>query len=482
MSGGPPSYIAFEEYSKHVPNGIPAAVQQATDRFVNQRAERVAELPDWEQLRQAASDIRLHTIENLDVYLSRLETAVERAGGTVHWASTAEEARGIVLQIAKDHNVKTAVKSKSMATEEIGLNAALEAAGIQAIETDLGEFIIQLAGTGPSHIIVPAIHLKKEEIAALFREKLGIDAPSEPLELARIAREALREKFLSAEMGISGANFLVAETGTLVIVTNEGNGRMCTTIPDLHVAVAGIDKVVPDWESLTVLLKLLARSATGQKISTYTQFITGPRRTQGEYGPKEFHLVLLDNGRSRALKDPIGREVFKCIRCGACANVCPVYKNVGGFAYGWFISGPIGAILSPQILDTQVARELPFASTLCGACAEVCPVKIPIPTILRHLRRRVAQGDEFAGPAIPNAIRATAEMATLGLGRSWIYRLGSRLLPLINPFFRRNGWLTSMPFPMSRWTRVRPLPPFGAAFRRWWKKHASEAGKGETNG
>jgi L-lactate dehydrogenase complex protein LldF len=415
MSADTPTYIEFEEYSKHVPVSIPAAIQQATTRFVNGRAERVAELPQWEQLRQIASDIRTHTLENLDVYLSRLEAAVLAAGGHIHWASTAEEARQIVLQIATEHHVQMAVKSKSMATEEIALNHALEAAGIQAIETDLGEYIIQLAGTGPSHIIVPAVHLKKEEIAELFSEKLGIDAPSEPVALTRIARETLREKFLSAEMGISGGNFLVAETGTLVLVTNEGNGRMCTTLPDVHVAVVGIDKVIPDWESLTVLLKLLARSATGQKISTYTQFITGPRRAVGEFGPKEFHLVMLDNGRSRVLSDPVGRQVFKCIRCGACVNVCPVYKNVGGYAYGWFISGPIGAILSPQILDTQVARELPFASTLCGACEEACPVKIPIPTILRHLRRRIAQGDEFAAPTMPGPVRTVASLTALAL-------------------------------------------------------------------
>jgi L-lactate dehydrogenase complex protein LldF len=342
-----PAYIAFEEYSEHVPASIPLAVQQATTRFVRGRAARVEELPQWDELRQMGSDIRLHTIENMDVYLTRLEEKVIAAGGHVHWAETAEDANRIVLQIAREHHVRTAVKSKSMATEEIGLNHALEQAGIQAIETDLGEYIIQLAGTGPSHIIVPAVHLKKEEVATLFSEKLDIHAPTDPTELARIAREILREKFLHAEMGISGGNFLVAETGTLVMVTNEGNGRMCSTMPDLHVAVVGIDKVIPDWESLTVFLKLLARSATGQKLSTYTQFITGPRREEGEFGPKEFHLVLLDNGRSRVLKDPIGREVFKCIRCGACANVCPVYKNVGGFAYGWFISGPIGAILSP---------------------------------------------------------------------------------------------------------------------------------------
>jgi L-lactate dehydrogenase complex protein LldF len=357
-----------------------------------------------------------------------------------------------------------------MATEEIGLNHALEAAGIEALETDLGEYIIQLAGTGPSHIIVPAVHLKKEEIAALFSEKLHIDAPSDPIELARIARETLREKFLAADMGITGANFLVAETGTLVMVTNEGNGRMCTTMPDLHVAVVGIDKVIPDWESLTVFLKLLARSATGQKLSTYTQFITGPRQNEGEFGPKEFHLVLLDNGRSRVLADPVGREVFKCIRCGACANVCPVYKNVGGFAYGWFISGPIGAILAPQMLGTQTARELPYASTLCGACADVCPVKIPIPTILRHLRRRVAQGDEFSTPSMPAPIRAVAASASMALAWNWVYRLGARLLPGLMAIFKRGNWIPSAPYPLSRWTKVRPLPPFVAGFRAWWKK------------
>ena len=464
-----PTYIGFEEYSEHVPVSIPSAVQQATNRFVSGRAARVAELPQWEELRQIGSDIRLHTIENMDVYLAQLEEKVIAAGGHVHWAETAEDANRIVLQLAKEHNVKTAVKSKSMATEEIGLNHALEHAGIQAIETDLGEYIIQLAGTGPSHIIVPAVHLKKEEVAAIFSEKLDMNAPTDPIELARIAREVLREKFLTAEMGITGGNFLVAETGTLVMVTNEGNGRMCSTMPDLHVAVVGIDKVIPDWESLTVFLKLLARSATGQKLSTYTQFITGPRREEGEFGPKEFHLVLLDNARSNVLKDPIGREVFKCIRCGACANVCPVYKNVGGFAYGSFISGPIGAILSPQMLGTQAARELPYASTLCGACADVCPVKIPIPKLLLHLRRRVAQGDAFALPTISAPIHATATLASLALAQNWIYRLGAHLLPILNPFFRKNNWLSGLPYPISRWTKVRPLPPFSASFRNWWK-------------
>lgn len=465
-----PSYIGFEAYTERIPASIPAAVQQATGRFVGGRAARVAELPHFEQLRQIASDIRLHVIENLDSYLARLEEKVTAAGGHVHWAATAEDARQIALEIARRNNVRLAVKVKSMATEEIELNQALEAAGIEALETDLGEYIIQLAGTGPSHIIVPAVHLKKEEIAAMFSEKLGIEAPADPVELTRIAREILREKFLAAEMGISGANFLVAETGTLVMVTNEGNGRMCATLPDLHIAIAGIDKLIPDWDSLTVFLKLLARSATGQKLSAYTQFITGPRRAEGEFGPREFHLILLDNGRSNILRDPVGREVFKCIRCGACANVCPVYKNVGGFAYGWFISGPIGAIFAPQMLGAPAARELPYASTLCGACAEVCPVKIPIPAILRHLRRRVAQGDESAAPAMPAPIAAAAKLSAVALAQNWVYRLGARILPPIMSLFQRGEWILWAPYPLSRWTKARPLPPFTAGFRQWWKK------------
>ncbi len=475
--GKPSTFIDFEKYSQHVPPGIPVAVQKATARFTYLRSRRVEEMPHWEQLRQMASDIRLHTIENMDVYLLQLEKAVQEAGGRVHWAATAEDARRIVLQIAREHHVSLAIKSKSMATEEIELNRTLEEAGIETLETDLGEYINQLAGTGPSHILVPAVHLKREEIADLFNKKFHVNVAPDPVAITRLAREVLRQKFLQADMGITGANFLVAETGTLVMVTNEGNGRMCATLPDLHVAVVGIDKVVPDWESLTVLLKLLPRSATGQKISTYTQFITGPRREEGEGGSKELHLVLLDNGRSNILKDPVGREVFKCIRCGACSNVCPVYKNVGGFAYGWFISGPIGAILTPQMLGTKAARELPYASTLCGACAEVCPVKIPIPSILRHLRRRVAEGDEFAPSTMPAPVRTTAALTSVGLSRSWLYQLGTRLFPAINPFFRREGWLMGLPYPLSRWTKVRPLPPFAGKFRGWWKKHRPAGGR-----
>jgi L-lactate dehydrogenase complex protein LldF len=475
MSGEAPTYIEFREYTRHVPPGIPAAVQHATGRFLDNRAARVAEMPQWEELRRAASDIRLHTLQHLDAYLEQVEQQVKHAGGQVHWARDAAEARRIVVELARQHNVKTAVKSKSMATEEINLNHALEEAGVRALETDLGEYIIQLAGAGPSHIIVPAVHLKKEEIASIFSEKLGVDAPSDPVELAALARRKLREEFFAAEMGVSGANFLVAETGTLVLVSNEGNGRMVTTMPNLHVAVVGIDKVAPDWESLTVLLKLLARSATGQKITTYPSFITGPRRVADENGPQEFHLVLLDNGRSRMLQDPVGREALKCIRCGCCLNVCPVYKNVGGYAYGWFISGPIGAILSPQLLGVQAARELPFASSLCGACVEVCPVQIPFTKILLHLRRRVVEGDAIEKRVAPATARLGARLGRVALGTPWLYRLGARLLPILQTPFQQDGWLPALPPPLNRWTGVRPFPAFRGRFRQWWRNRKNGA-------
>jgi L-lactate dehydrogenase complex protein LldF len=469
MSLRPPEKVDFGTYVKNIPESIPTAVQGATKRFIGSRADRIRELPEWEELRQAASDIRLFTIQNLDYYLRVAADAIEKAGGVVHWAKDAEEACQVVVDIALNHQVKTVVKAKSMASEEISLNHALENAGIETYETDLGEFIMQLAGEGPSHIIVPAVHLKKEEISRLFEEKLHIEAKPDPQILTRIAHQVLRDKFLSADMGVSGCNFLVAESGTIVLVTNEGNGRMCTTLPDLHVAVVGIDKVIPDWDSLTILLKLLARSATGQKISTYTSFITGPSRSGKEQGPQELHVVFLDNGRSDILRDEIGREVLKCIRCGCCLNVCPVYQNVGGYAYGWFISGPIGAILTPQLLGTQAASQLPFASTLCGACVEVCPVKIPITNILLHLRHRVVEGDEISPPVLPGRFQAAVKGARFALDTPWLYRLGSRILLAMMIVKKKEGWLTWLPPPANRWTRIRPFPIFQARFRSKWK-------------
>jgi L-lactate dehydrogenase complex protein LldF len=470
-----PTSIDFRTNSQHVPPQMPGAVQKATTKFLGNRAALVDALGNefWQALRQAGHEVRLHAIRHLDHYLEQAEREVVKAGGHVHWARDAAEAQGLILAIARQHAVKLAVKSKSMATEEIGLNHALEAAGIRVLETDLGEYIVQLAGVGPAHIVVPAFHMSKEEIAALFREKLGVDAPAGAEQLTQIARQKLREEFLAADLGISGGNFLVADTGTIITVTNEGNGRMCTTVPPVHVAVVGIDKVVPDWESLTVLLKLLARSATGQKLSCYTQFISGPPRTDAETGPKEFHLILLDNGRSRILRSPETRETLLCIRCGACLNICPVYNSVGGYTYGYPISGPTGAIFAPQILGTKAAGALPFASTLCGACNEICPVKLPLTEILLHLRRRVVEGDAIEGPTAPAVLRAGAQVGSVALRTPWLYRMGSQILKRVQVPFVRDGWLATLPAPLNRWTRTRPFPAFAPDFRRWWRARSN---------
>jgi L-lactate dehydrogenase complex protein LldF len=332
--------IDFRENSRNASPAVVKATQNSTRTALKKRAEVVKEFGEerWQELRRAGHEIRMHALTHLDRYLPMLEEKVTAAGGHVHWARDAEEARGIVLGLASEHGVRSIVKAKSMVSEEIDLNPALEARGIRVYETDLGEFIVQLAGQHPSHITAPALHMTKEEIAALFREKLRIDARPVPEELTEHARQRLRPEFLGAQMGISGGNFLIAETGTLLIVTNEGNGRLSTSLPPVHVAVVGIEKVLPDWESAAVLLKLLARSVSGSKITAYNTFITGTR----EGGPKEFHLVLLDNGRSRILADEVAREALLCIRCGACMNTCPVYNQVGGYAYGAVYQGPSG--------------------------------------------------------------------------------------------------------------------------------------------
>lgn len=460
--------IDFRANTKNLSPHLIAATQKSTRTAIAKRAEAIQAIGTerWESLRQAAHEIRLHSITHLDKYLPMLEEQVTQAGGIVHWANDDVEARHIVLDIAARHNAKRIVKVKSNATEEIGLNEALQNAGIAVFETDLGEYIVQLAGQRPSHVTAPALHLTKEDIAQLFHDKLGIAAPPDPPTLTNIAREKLREEFLSAEMAISGANFMIAETGTLVIVTNEGNGRMCMTLPPVHVAVVGIEKVIPDWASLPVLLNVLPRSTTGQKLTAYVSLIRGTLDTN----PREFHLVLLDNGRTKILQDEVARETLKCIRCGACANICPVYNNVGGFAYDWVHLGPIGSILSPQLLGTKIAGDLPFASSLCGACADVCPVKIPIPKILLHLRHRVAEGDQFENAVAPAMLRTGANVGASTLGSSLLYRLGAQMLRIIQTPFRRNDWLPILPPPLNRWTKVRPFPAVQNDFRAWWGK------------
>ncbi|EGX56308.1 iron-sulfur protein, partial [Streptomyces zinciresistens K42] len=391
-------------------------LRHATHTIRAKRAAAVAEVSDWAELREAGKRIKDHTLRHLDRYLVQLEEAVTAAGGTVHWAADAGEANRIVAGLVKATGESEVVKVKSMATQEIGLNEALEAEGIRAYETDLAELIVQLGRDRPSHILVPAIHRNRGEIRDIFRGEMGgwgRPAPDgladSPADLAEAARLHLREKFLRARVGVSGANFMVAETGTMVVVESEGNGRMCLTLPETLISVVGIEKVVPTWRDLEVFLQTLPRSSTAERMNPYTSTWTGTTDAEAADGPRSFHLVLLDNGRTDTLADDVGRQALRCIRCSACLNVCPVYERAGGHAYGSVYPGPIGAILSPQLRGVQsgIDASLPYASSLCGACYEVCPVAIDIPEVLVHLRERVVQG----GPATARGDRVVLKPA-----------------------------------------------------------------------
>ena len=371
--------------------------------FSQQRARAVARLPEFERLRDEARDLKDHTLRNLDFYLECFEERVTEQGGQVHWARDAAEARAIILEICRSVDARTVTKGKSMISEEIGLNEHLEANGLTPVETDLGEYIIQLRHEPPSHIIAPAIHLNKGQVADAFHanhSQYGLTQRlEEPRELLNEAREVLRSKFLAADVGITGANFCVAETGSTAIVTNEGNGDLTQLLPRVHIALTSIDKVVPTLEDVTLLLRLLARSATGQEFSVYTSFSTGPRRADDPDGPEQFHVVLLDNGRSGMLGGEF-QDMLRCIRCSACMNHCPVYGAVGGHAYGWVYPGPMGSVLTPQFVGIDKAGDLPNASTFCGRCEAVCPVRIPLPKMMRHWRER-----EFERHLTPTATR-----------------------------------------------------------------------------
>lgn len=448
------------------------ALVKTTDRFRLVRKEAVNEFQGWEDMRSRARGIKKQVIENLDMYLETLERNVIKAGGVVHWAKDDEEACRIILDIAGKRGVKSVVKSKSMATEEIELNHAFESAGIKVVETDLGEYIIQLAKERPSHIIAPAIHKSKDDISRLFSEKLGVPLYSEPEQLAAVARERLRTEFLGADMGVSGVNFAVAETGTVVIVENEGNARLSTTVPKVHVALMGMEKIIPRFEDLPLFLSVLIRSATGQKMSTYVSFITGPKKKDDLDGPDEFHLVILDNGRSKILASPETRESLYCIRCGACLNVCPVYRQVGGHSYGWVYSGPIGAIITPQLLGIDKAPELPFASSLCGACKDVCPVKIDFPKVLLELRSRVVERQRETGRVGAGFIeRLAVRLWRFSMENKTVYSSLSSLSYFLQyPWLRNNGKLQSLPYPFSRWTKNRDFPAVPkVSFRKKWK-------------
>jgi L-lactate dehydrogenase complex protein LldF len=437
----------------------------ATTTIRAKRAAVVGEVPDWEELRDEGQRIKEHAMARLPELLERLEAEVTARGGTVHWARDGAEANAIVAGIAHAAGASDVVKVKSLATDEIGLNEALAAEGITAHETDLAELIVQLAGDRQSHILVPAIHRNRVEIRDLFRAHLpGVgDLSSEPEELAEAARRYLRERFLSARVGISGANFGVAETGTVCVVESEGNGRMCVTLPEVLVTVMGIEKVIASMADLGTMLQLLPRSSTGERMNPYTSLWTGV--TEGD-GPQAFHLVLLDNGRTDVLADAQGRQALHCIRCSACLNVCPVYSRTGGQAYGSIYPGPIGAILTPQLHGMQEGTSLPWASSLCGACADVCPVKIDIPGVLIHLRHRVVrEGGAPAGERL-----AMQGMARIFAGRRR-YEAAQRLARTGGAPLARHGRIERrLPGPLAGWTMSRDLPaPARQTFREWWR-------------
>ncbi|MEO6810686.1 MAG: LutB/LldF family L-lactate oxidation iron-sulfur protein [Isosphaeraceae bacterium] len=445
-------------------------IGKATQTIRAKRAKVVDELPDWEALREAGRTIKERMLRHIDKYLVEFEASVQLAGGVVHWARDADEANRIVAEIAHRHGTREVVKVKSMATEEIGLNAALAAEGIEATETDLAELIIQLAGDRSSHILVPAIHKNRAEIRALFARRMGLDhLTDEPKALAGAARAFLRRKFLSVPVAVSGANFGVAETGTVCVVESEGNGRMCLTLPKVLITIMGIEKLLPKWQDLEVFMQLLPRSATGERMNPYTTFWTGV--TAGD-GPREFHLILLDNGRTRVLADPMGRQTLACIRCSACLNICPVYERTGGHAYGSVYPGPIGAILTPLLLGVENAESLPYASSLCGACYDVCPVKINIPEVLIHLRGEVVRHkQDHPGPRdLPSGESLVMKQMARVFESRKLYEWAQRLGRLGQTPLVRRGFIERLPGPLAGWTTMRDAYPVAPqTFREWWR-------------
>ncbi len=442
-----------------------ANLRSATTAIREKRGRVVAEKADWEDLRLKGEQIRREVLSNLDSYLVKLESSVEKVGGVVHWAVDASEANQIVFSLVRQHGESEVVKVKSLTTDEMGLNEYLSQHGVMAHETDLAELIIQLAHDKPSHILVPAIHKNRSEIRDLFQRTIskGTSLSDDPAVLAEASRLYLRQKFLSAKIAVSGVNFAVAETGTICVVESEGNGRMCLTLPKVLISVMGIEKIVPTLDDLAVFLELLPRSSTGERMNPYTSLWSGVHKGDG---PEEFHLVIMDNRRSAVLADPVGRQTLHCIRCSACLNVCPVYERSGGHAYDSVYPGPIGAILSPQLFDSESSKSLPWASTLCGACYEVCPVRINIPQVLVHLREKVlAEGHQSRSErfqfAILSAVLSSGARFDLAL---WVI---SRLRFLIDRF-PSSG---SLPGLVGKWTEARELPELPKeTFRVWWRR------------
>ncbi len=437
-------------------------IARATRTSLVKRAAVVEDYADWESMRDAAHDIKRHVMDNAGAYLAQFEERASAAGAQIHYASDAAEASRLVCEIAARHGRRVAVKSKSMTGEEIDLTHALERAGLEAIETDLGEYIIQLAGEPPSHITAPALHKSRGEIGRLFAEKLGIEYSDDPEHLTKVARRILREDFLRADVGVSGVNFAIAESGTICIVENEGNARLSTSMPKVHIAVMGFEKLLPDFESLSLFLNMLGRSATGQRITCYTSLLTGPRREGEHDGPEELHIVVLDNGRTRMLADPRLREALFCIRCGACMNVCPVYQKIGGHGYGSIYPGPIGSIITPIFRGEDRAAAMPFASSLCGACAEICPVRIDLHHLLLTWRERISE--KRTGKRVERlAMRVFQRVA----GNTRLFDLGGRLLRMFAPLLRDSD--DGMRVPVWSATRVFPAPP-QKSFKQLWKE------------
>lgn len=431
------------------------ALKHATTLFGERRKEAAASLPNWEDLRTQARAIKDEVLLHLDRYLEEFTRNAETRGAQIHWARDAAEANSIICKLAANRQARTIVKSKSMTTEETHLNKALEAAGMQVVETDLGEYIIQLADETPSHIIAPAIHKTKRQVAELFTSELGMPPTDDLVQLTSTARTTLRDRFAAADVGISGVNFGIAETGTIVIVENEGNIRLTTSVPSMHIALMGIEKVLPRFADLDIFLKLLPRSGTGQRLTTYQSFITGTKQRATDEGPEELHIVLLDNGRSRMLAHPVTRQSLACIRCGACLNACPVYQQIGGHAYGSVYPGPIGAVITPQLVGIEKTSQLPYASSLCGACREVCPVKIDIPRLLLHLRGEIAPRKGDLRERMAFKLWAKVMMSPKLYGVSSIV---GRLLQRVMPISR--AW--------SRGRDLRPIEP--QSFQQLWAK------------
>ena len=475
------SSLKFRANAEHalLDTQLQRALDMAGSGFIDKRRAAMDVLPEFEQLRHTAREIKEHTLAHLGEYLLRFEQQVLDNGGQVHWASTPKQATDIIVGLCRDANAKKVTKGKTMVGEEVGLNEALQQAGISPVETDLGEYIIQLAEEPPSHIIAPAIHKTREQIGELFKQHHARYGLTQPLEtvpaIVNEARQVLREEFIQADAGITGANLLIAETGSTVLVTNEGNGDLTASLPQMHIVIASIEKVVPTLEDATVILRLLARSATGQEITSYTSFFTGSKRETDQDGPDQFHVVLVDNGRTEMLGDEF-HPMLRCIHCGACLNHCPVYGAIGGHAYGWVYPGPMGAVLTPLMIGLPQAPDLPQASTLCGRCAEVCPMSIPLPDLLRQHRFKLAK---------QHVVKIKPRMALAGWGflavRPGLYRWAMNWMTrLLHRASRGRGRLHKVPF-AAGWTQSRDLPaPQGETFiAAWQRQHAKRKADNE---